>query len=127
MQTWTVIRFLHLAGVLVFVGGQLTLALAVAPAVRRAGVRPEVMRSVGKRFGVLSGAALALAVGTGVAMASHFDLWSDSLLQVKLILLALVGATVFIHAMEPQTRVVSWAGVVASLVIVWLGVKLTYG
>jgi hypothetical protein len=54
VTAWTLIRFLHLAGVAFFVGGQLLLAAAVAPAVRRYG-GDEAMQSIARRFGIGSG------------------------------------------------------------------------
>ena len=92
MQTWTVVRFLHIVGIVFFVGGQLMLVAAVAPALRTRG-QEETMRLVTRRFGLGSVAALALIVATGIAMASHFGLWSSHVLQIKLMLLVLVGVT----------------------------------
>ena len=47
---WTFIRFLHVVAVIVFVGGQLTLVVAVAPALRSPD--GEAMRPIARRFGV---------------------------------------------------------------------------
>ena len=71
MNTWTLIRFLHLTGVVFFVGGQLALVVAVAPVLRAAG-EETAMRSVARRFGIGSLVALAVVIATGIAMASHF-------------------------------------------------------
>lgn len=126
MQTWTFIRFLHLTGIIFFVGGQLMLVVAVAPAMRRTG-HEEAMRSIARRFGVGSAVALAVIIASGAAMASHYQLWGDSVLRAKLMILVLIGIITGLHVTTPNTRVLSIALLVASFVIVWLGLKLTYG
>ena len=126
MNTWTSIRFLHLAGVTFFVGGQLLLVVAVAP-VMRAGAQREAMRSVARRFGIGSLVALAVVIATGIAMASHFQVWDEPVLQAKLMLLVLVAVLSGLHVMSSETRAISVALVASSLLIVWLGVKLTFG
>jgi uncharacterized membrane protein len=126
MHAWTVVRFLHIVGIAFFVGGQLMLASVVAPAFRRRG-DDETMRLIARRFGVLSAIALALAIATGIAMASHDSLWSSNILQLKLMVLVLVGVLLALHIASPRSRAVSYAVLAASLLVVWLGVKLTYG
>jgi uncharacterized membrane protein len=126
MSTWTLIRFLHLTGVVFFVGGQLMLVVAVAPVLRAAG-QEATMRSIARRFGMGSLVALAVAIATGVAMASHYDAWDRPVLQAKLMLLVLVGVLTALHIISAGTRAISIALVASSLLIVWLGVKLTFG
>ena len=126
MQTWTVVRFLHILAIVFFVGGQLMLAIAIAPAVRRTG-DAETMRLIARRFGIGSVAALALAVATGIAMASHFSLWSSNILQLKLMLLVLVAVLTGLHVFSPESRGVAYGIMASSLLVLWLGVKLTYG
>jgi uncharacterized membrane protein len=126
VQTWTFVRFLHLAGITFFVGGQLLLVVAVAPALRAA-ADDGPMRAVARRFGIGSAIALAVIIASGAAMASHFHLWGDSVLHAKLLVLALIFALTGLHALTPYTRPLSYAVVVLSFVMVWLGLKLTYG
>ncbi|MEA2323789.1 MAG: hypothetical protein QOK00_1485 [Thermoleophilaceae bacterium] len=126
MSTWTLIRFLHLTGVVFFVGGQLMLLVAVAPVLRAAGDE-TAMRSVARRFGIGSLVALAVVIGTGIAMASHFGVWDRPILQAKLMLLVLVGVLTVLHITSSSTRAISIVLVASSLLIVWLGVKLTFG
>jgi uncharacterized membrane protein len=126
MQTWTFVRFLHLVGIVFFVGGQLMLVAAVTPPMRSRG-DDEAMRLIARRFGVASAAALVLLVATGVAMASHFSLWSSNVLQIKLMVLVLIGVLTVLHILSPKSRVLSYALTGASVLILWLGVKLTYG
>ena len=125
-MTWTLIRFLHVVALIFFVGGQLVLAVAVVPAVRRHGT-PEAMRAAARRFGASSAVALVVLIATGAAMASHLHRWDSPVLQGKLAVLALVGVLLGLHVAAPNTRVLAWATLVASLVIVWLGVELAHG
>jgi putative copper export protein len=125
LESWTVIRFLHVAALAFFVGGQLMLVVAVVPAVRRHGSE-EAMRSVARRFGAGTLVALAVLVATGVAMASHLSRWQDNVLQIKLMLVVLVGVLLGFHAITPNSRAISIAVLVTSLLIVWLGVELAH-
>jgi uncharacterized membrane protein len=107
---WEAIRWLHLLAMAFFVGGQLVLAAAVVPAFRRAEGRDrEPLRAIARRFGQGTLVAIAVLVATGAAMASHFDDWDSSTLQVKLGLDALDGAIFLV-----------------SLAIVWLGVAVAH-
>jgi uncharacterized membrane protein len=121
---WTVIRFLHIVALVFFVGGQLMLVVAVTPAVR---AHEDAMRRVAMRFGIGSAVALVVLIATGAAMASHFSLWSSPTLHAKLGVLVLVFVLVGLHVVSPRSRALSYATLAASLLIVWLGVKLTYG
>lgn len=126
MQTWTVVRFLHIVGFVFFVGGQLILVAAVAPALRRRGDE-DTMRMIARRFGLGSIVALAVVVATGVALASHFSLWDSEILQAKLLVLVLVGVLTGLHIVSPESRAFSYGVVASSLLVLWFGVKLTYG
>lgn len=126
MQTWTFIRFLHLVAMAFFVGGQLVLVAAIAPVMHKRG-EEGTMRALGRRFGIASAVALVMLIGTGAAMASHYGLWSSEVLRFKLLILALVFVLTGLHVVTPYTRAISLVVPVASLVIVYLGVKLTYG
>ena len=124
MEQWELIRFLHLLGIALFVGGQLMLVLVVTPALR--GQDPALMRGAAKRFGIASVAALVLIVATGAAMASHFDRWSDTTLHWKIGLLVLVFVLTGLHTRVPYTRAISYLVLATSLVIFWLGVDLAH-
>jgi uncharacterized membrane protein len=121
---WTFVRYLHIVALIFFVGGQLTLAVAVAPVVRE---HEAAMRAAARRFGIGSAVALAVLIATGAAMASHYSLWSDPTLHAKLALLVLVFVLTGLHVVAPRSRALSYGTLAASLLIVWLGVKLTYG
>ena len=75
MVLWTLVRFLHVLGIAFFVGGQLVLAAAVVPAVRRHG-DAEAMKAAARRFGAGSLVALGVLIATGAAMAGHYRRWA---------------------------------------------------
>lgn len=124
MDTWTVIRFIHILGVAFFVGGQLMLALVVTPALR--GQDRALMRGAARRFGIGSLVALILIIASGAAMASHFDRWGDPVLQAKIALLVLVFVLTGLHTATPYTRLISLATLALSIAIVYLGVDLAH-
>jgi hypothetical protein len=100
------------------------LAIVVVPALR--GQDEALMRGAAKRFGIASVVALALIVATGIAMASHFQLWDNSTLQAKIGLLVLVLVLTALHTVTPYTRAISIVVLLTSIVIVWLGVDLMH-
>jgi uncharacterized membrane protein len=124
MDKWAVILFFHLIGITFFVGGQLMLAIVVVPALK--GQDESLMRAAAKRFGIASVAALVLIVATGIAMASHFQLWDNSTLQAKIGLLVLVLVLTALHTVTPYTRAISIVVLLTSIAIVWLGVDLMH-
>lgn len=72
---WSLVRFVHVSGAALWVGGQLALTLVVLPLARRL-LEPEAKDRftdrAGRRFGLLTGAVfLPLQLATGVAMAWH--------------------------------------------------------
>jgi uncharacterized membrane protein len=124
---WEAIRWLHLLAMAFFVGGQLVLAAAVVPAFRGAEGRDrEPLRAIARRFGEGTIVAITVLVVTGAAMASHFDLWSDSTLHVKLTLVVVVGILVGLHIRRPTNHALDGAIFLVSLAIVWLGVALAH-
>jgi putative copper export protein len=124
MESWDLVRYLHLLGVALFVGGQLMLVLVVTPTLR--GQDPALMRGAARRFGIASVVALVVIVVTGAALASHFDRWGDSTLHWKIGLLVLVFVLTGLHTKVPYARAISYAVLVISLVIFYLGVALAH-
>jgi putative copper export protein len=122
---WIGMRWLHLVAMAFFVGGQLFLVAAVVPVERGAPDR-ERLRAIARRFGYGTLVAIGVLLATGTAMASEFDRWSDTTLQVKLGLVAVVGALVVWHIRRPAQHLLEAAIFVLSLVIVWLGLSLVY-
>jgi len=123
---WRLVLYLHLLSMAFFVGGQLVFGLAVVPLLRGEGDR-ERLRAVARRFGYGSLGALVVLVITGWAMASHFQLWDSSTLQWKLALVVLVIVLAIAHLRLPKLHALQGAILVASLVIVWLGLRLATG
>lgn len=125
METWEIIRFLHLIAMAFFVGGQMVLVAAVVPV---QGKQPDnaAIRAMARRFGYGSLVAVGVLIATGAAMASHLDLWGDPGLQVKLALVAVTGALTIWHMWRPQLLAVEGVVFVFSLAIVWLGVALAH-
>jgi hypothetical protein len=66
--------------------------------------------------------AFGALIVTGAALASHEHKWSDSALQVKLGLVALVAVLIGAHLRRPEWHVLDAAIFVVSLAIVWLGI-----
>jgi putative copper export protein len=126
VDEWTVIRFLHVVGLVFFVGGQLVLAVAIVP-VLRGRDEDSAMRAVARRFGIASVVALVLLIATGAAMAGHFARWQDPTLQAKLGLLMLIGVLLALHVATPYTRAISLGVLTTSILIVWLGIRLSHG
>lgn len=103
------------------------LIFSVVPVLHRAGTAPELMQSIAKRFGVIAGVATLAIVASGAWMAGELNLWSSNLLHVKLMLVVLIGVLFFLHVMSPRVKAIALANFAVSLVVVWLGLKLTYG
>ena len=121
----TVVRFLHVLALAFFVGGQLMLVVTVLPVLRREG-DPEAIRAIARRFGIGSLVALAVLAATGAAMADRYDRWDDSLLQIKLMFVGLIGALLVLHVAAPRSRWPAIAVFAATLVTLWLGVNLAH-
>ena len=126
MDEWTVIRFLHVLALVFFLGGQLMLVIAIVPALR--GLEDgSAMRGVARRFGIAAVIALAVLIATGAAMAAHFGRWEDPKLQAKLGLLVLIFVLLALHVITPYTRAISIGVLLTSILIVWLGIRLSHG
>lgn len=121
MSFWNGVLWLHLLAMAFFVGGQLMLGAIVVPVLRGAD-DPAPLRAAARRFGIGTVIAGAVLLITGAAMASHFHLWSDSTLQVKLGLVVLVAVLIAAHLRRPELHVLDGAILLVSLAIVWLGI-----
>jgi uncharacterized membrane protein len=101
IEGWDLILWLHLLAMALFVGGQLFIGLAVVPVYRAQGGREgpahDWMVPIARRFGWASLGALAILLATGIAMASHYSLWDDTAMNVKL---GLVGVTIGVTAVH---------------------------
>ena len=120
LTLWTVVRFVHVVGAIVWVGGQLTLALVVSPVLRAAAAGPAqvaVMRDIGRRFAAVANlVVLPLQLGTDLALAWHRGVVLDSLsapgygraLAVKLVLVAGAVAAAAGHGVVAARRLSDW-------------------
>ena len=122
---WLAIRWLHVLAMAFFVGGQMLLAFVVVPVLREAPDRAP-LRAAARRFGYGTLVAIGVLLATGAAMASHFQLWSDGTLQIKLALVAVVAVLVVWHIRRPTMHALEGAVFLVSLAIVWLGLSLAH-
>ena len=122
---WQAILYVHLLAMAFFVGGQLFIAVAVVPVERHA-PDPLRLRLIARRFGIASLAALGVLLASGVAMASHYELWGSGTLQLKLGLVATVLLLTGVHLRYPRAHLLQVAIFAATLAIVWLGLDLAH-
>ena len=106
---WTLVRFGHLLGVAVWVGGIILMGAVVVPAARafndRATARTLIVAAA-RRFGMVAGAAWVLIFVTGFGLISHRNLSMADLpdseygqrLLAKIVLLVLMGVVALLHA-----------------------------
>lgn len=139
---WSIVRFLHVTGAVVWVGGQLALSLVVRPAAVRTlddESRYEFFVDAGRLFGRISTYALApLLLATGLALIYHRGVTIGGLSQpgygvilaVKIVLALVSFAIAAFHGMlssrgTPGTaRAVGITGGLVSLGIVLLATAL---
>ncbi|WP_165986258.1 hypothetical protein [Streptomyces sp. YIM 98790] len=139
---WSLIRFVHVAGAALWVGGQLVLTLVVLPLARRLPApeaRDRFVPEAGRRFAMLTGAVfLPLQLGTGLLMAGHKGVtWASlaepgygRLLAVKLLLFTVVMGLAAGHGAahargRPETaRLLAVASLTGSLGVVLLAAAL---
>ena len=120
---WQAVLYVHLLAMAFFLGGQLVVGLALVP-VERKNPDPERLRAVARRFGIGSAAALGVLLATGIAMASHFSLWSLDTLQVKLVLVAVLIVLTLVHLRFPRAHALQAAILLLTLAVVWLGLDI---
>jgi uncharacterized membrane protein len=139
---WSFVRFLHVLSAALWVGGQLTVSLVVLPIARRllsADHRAEVLREVGRRFGIFTGAVfLPVQIATGIALARHNQVTWSSLghpgygrtLAAKLALFAAVMIAAALHGMASSrghagfARSMAIAALVGSVGVILLATAL---
>jgi putative copper export protein len=97
---WDTARlFLHVLAATVWVGGQLTLA-ALVPTLRAIGT--DVPKAAARRFNQIAWPAFAVLVATGVwnviAERDHVSGAYETVLVVKIVVVAISGLTAALHA-----------------------------
>ena len=120
---WQAVLYVHLLAMAFFLGGQLVVGLALVP-VERKNPDPERLRAVARRFGIGSAVALGVLLATGIAMASHFSLWSLDTLQIKLVLVAVLIVLTLVHLRFPRAHMLQVAILLLTLAVVWLGLDI---
>jgi uncharacterized membrane protein len=108
---WTLIRFLHVLGATLWVGGQSVLSVLVLPVLRRrlaAEQRAPITREIGRLFGLFTllvflpvqlVTGLALGAGAGVRWAHLGEDAYGRTLAAKLVLVALVLVLSGLHGL----------------------------
>ncbi|MEV5560687.1 hypothetical protein AB0L44_44235 [Nonomuraea wenchangensis] len=142
MTWWSVVRFLHVLGAALWVGGQLSVSLVLLPLARRLldeQRRGQVLSAVGRRFGLLTAAVfLPVQLATGVAIAWHKGVtWASlaepgygRILAAKLLLFCAVMAAAGAHGWltgagrTRLARVMAVTSLVGSLGVVLLATAL---
>ncbi len=111
IDTWTVIRWIHLIAAITWIGGMIFLILVVVPVLRVSVPSPEertlLTGRVGRRYGIISAVALATLIATGFLNAEHAQVdWGDlrateygETLLIKLILVAFVVVITLVHSL----------------------------
>ena len=127
---WDLVLWVHLLAMALFVGGQLFIGLAVVPTYRSQGGQDgpahEWMAPIARRFGWASLGALVVALASGSMMASHFDLWDETAMSVKLglVLLAVVLTLVHVFVVRGSNHVLQALILLDSLAIVLVATTL---
>ena len=135
VNTWSLVRFVHVVAAMGWVGGQLMLSAVVLPVLRSQlppAVRVPLVRRTAQRFALVANVGLLPAlVATGIALAWHRGVTLGSfddpgygrLLGIKLVLvvvsIALAAGHGTIAMARPHlARPLAVAGLVSSLAIV---------
>jgi len=142
IDVWTIVRFLHVLGAIIWVGGQLTITAVVLPPARRLLTttdRTDVLRTVGKRFALVTALFfLPNQITTGILLAWRHDVTWAALLQpgygrvlaAKLLLFTVVMAAATVHGIAQArhrpglARAASVTALVGSLGVVLLATGL---
>ncbi len=116
------VRWLHLIGASVWVGGLITLG-ALVPALRRAGAERELLQAMARQFGRVSWAAMALAVITGIIQLTRVDLGRGAAtsygraLFAKLLLVGLAAALALGHQLTARSTTPAVRGIIQGLIL----------
>ncbi len=110
-----VVRYLHLLGAAVWIGGLLVVA-ATIPAVRRVSGDRAVLGAIARRFGVVSGAAMALLVITGLIQAAGYG-WTGTLMIKVSLVLASIILTIW-HSLNARSQSPATRGLIQALILI---------
>lgn len=116
MSTFEAVKWIHLLAAAVWTGGLITLAFLVT-AIRRTTDDNEVLRSVAKRFGVVSWIAFATALATGTWMYTDLGLpWER--FSTKGTLIVIAGGLALAHQLTARRSSPAVRGIVQLLIII---------
>ncbi len=118
-----VLLFIHVIAMTFFVGGQIMLAATIVP-VERSNPDPARMKQIARNFGWGSLIALGVSILTGMLMASHWNLYGDSNMHIKLTLLVLTFVSLGLHMKYPKVHALMGLTFVLTLGVVWFGLAL---
>lgn len=118
-----VVLFVHVIAMAFFVGGQIMLAATIVP-VERSNPDPARMKAIAQGFGWGSLVAVGTSIFTGMLLASHYSLWGNSTLHIKLALLALTFVSLGAHLKYPKAHALMGLTFVLTLGVVWFGLEL---
>jgi len=127
---WDVVLWIHLLAMALFVGGQFFLGIAVVPIYRaqggKDGTAHEWLVPIARRYGWASLVALAVLLVTGSMMASHWDLWDETAMSVKLglVTLAIVLTAIHIFVVKGSNHLLQALILLVSLAIVLVATTL---
>lgn len=121
-----VIRFLHLLGAAVWVGGMVTMAVVV-PTMRRSGADIEHIRAAARGFALAAWAAMGVAVATGITQLVRLSIPTqrNTPLAVKLLLVGLAVAVAWAHQMFGRDLPAAIRGAIQASLLV-LGVAIVW-
>lgn len=125
MTEWNIITWIHLLAMAFFVGGQLAMAAVVVP-VLRGEENKDKIRAAARKFGLGTAVAFVVLLASGSLMASHYQLWSDPAMHIKLGLFVLMLGLIGWHMKKPTWHWLEGVVFLISLAIVYLGVMLAH-
>jgi putative copper export protein len=116
VSTFEIVNWVHLLAAAVWTGGLITLAFLVT-AIRRATDDIEVLRTVARRFSVLSWVAFGVAIVTGTWMYTTIRLpWEDFSTKGSLIVLA--GGLALLHQLTAKRSSPAVRGMIQLLILI---------
>ncbi len=117
------VLFIHVIAMAFFVGGQIMLAATIVP-VERSNPDPARMKAIAQNFGWGSLVAIGVSIFTGMLLASHYELWGEGTLHIKLTLLVLTFVSLLAHMKYPKAHSLMGLTFVLTLGVVWFGLEL---
>lgn len=113
------LHWVHLVAAAVWTGGLITLG-ALVPTLRKAGCDRSILRATARRFAVVSWAAMAVSVATGLMQVWLLHLpWTYGRLHIKLGVVAAAVALALIHQLTARRSSAAVRGAVQGLILLF--------